>query len=65
MQKNRHKIVYEKKLCNIKKNPRYVAGESNFEYTFKISDRSVKICLSCFRPVQKKWFREKRVQSFN
>ena len=26
-----------------KKNPTYVDGESNFEYTFKISDRSVEI----------------------
>ena len=29
-----------------KKNPTYVAGESNCEYTLKISDRSVKICSS-------------------
>lgn len=29
-----------------KKNPTYVAGECNFEYTVKLSDRSVKICLS-------------------
>ena len=30
----------------IKKKPTYVARESNFEYTFEISDRSVKICSS-------------------
>ena len=41
-EKNCHKIFYKKKLCNILKNP-YFAGESNFEYIFKISDRSVKI----------------------
>ena len=35
-----------KKTIQYKKNPRYVAEKSNFEYAFKISDRSVKICSS-------------------
>ena len=30
----------------MKKNLTYVAGDSNFEYTFEISDRSIKICSS-------------------
>ena len=34
------------KKMHYKKNPTYFARESNFEYTFKISDRSVKICSS-------------------
>ena len=40
------KLFIKKEICNIKKNPTYVAGESNFEFTVKFSDRSVKICSS-------------------
>ena len=40
----------------------YVAGERNFEYTFKISDRSVKIYSSyVYGQLKKKWFRKKRI----
>ena len=38
--------LFIKKTIQYKKNSTYVVGESNFEYTFKISDRSVKICSS-------------------
>ena len=54
-EKNRHKIAYKRKLCNIKENPVYVVEESNFEFDlFEL----------CFRSVKKKWFREKSVESF-
>ena len=61
-EKNWHKIVYKKKLYNIKKILRTFAGERNFEYTFQISDGSVKVCLSYVSSqLKKRGFREKRV----
>ena len=45
-EKNRQKIVNKKKIMQYKKNPLYIAGKGNFDNTFTIPDRSVKICSS-------------------
>ena len=49
LEKNLHKIVYKKNYAIFKKNCRCVAGESNFEYTFKFSSFRWNLMVSAFR----------------
>ena len=60
------KLFIKIKLCNIKKNPTYVAGEINSEYIFKISNRSVKICSSyVFGQLKKSGFEKNKFKVLN